>query len=135
MANDPTGSGTPFDPMGAFRQMRDAYLDVWAKTMVDTVNTEAYAKATGSMLDAYLAVSSPFREAVEKAMQQALQQLSMPSRADFVGLAERLTNVEMRLDDMDAKLDRIDRVLSKPTTATRRPTAPGPRSGRRIRTK
>ena len=135
MANDPTGSGTPFDPMGAFRQMRDAYLDVWAKAMVDTVNTEAYAKATGSMLDAYLAVSSPFREAVEKAMQQALQQLSMPSRADFVGLAERLTNVEMRLDDMDAKLDRIDRVLSKPTTATRRPTAPGPRSGRRKRTK
>ena len=135
MANDPTGSGTPFDPKGAYRKMRNAYLDVWAKTMVDTVNTEAYAKATGSMLDAYLAVSSPFREAVEKAMQQALQQLSMPSRADLVGLAERLTNVEMRLDDMDAKLDRIDRVLSKPTTATRRPTAPGPRSGRRKRTK
>ena len=135
MANDPTGSGAPFDPMGAFRQMRDAYLDVWAKTMVDTVNTEAYAKATGSMLDAYLAVSSPFREAVEKAMQQALQQLSMPSRADLVGLAERLTNVEMRLDDMDAKLDRIDRVLSKPTTAPHRPGAPGPRSGRRKRTK
>jgi len=135
MANDPAGSGAPFDPMGAFRQMRDAYLDVWAKTMVDTVNTEAYAKATGSMLDAYLAVSSPFREAVEKAMLQVLQQLSMPSRAEVIGLAERFTNVEMRLDDMDAKLDRIDGGLSKPTTATRRPAAPGPRSGRRKRTK
>jgi len=134
MANDPTGNGAQFDPMGVFRQMRDAYLDVWAKTMVDTVNTEAYAKATGSMLDAYLAVSSPFREAVEKAMLQALQQLSMPSRVDFVSLAERLTNVEMRLDDMDAKLDRIEG-LSKPTTATRRPPARGPRGGRRKRTK
>jgi len=144
MANDPTGNGAQFDPMGSFRQMRDAYLDVWAKTMVDTVNTEAYAKATGTMLDAYLAVSTPFRETVEKAMLQALQQLSMPSRADFIGLAERLTNTEMRLDDMDAKLDRIEGLFSKPATATRRRAAApltnpanrrGARGSRRKRTK
>jgi len=119
--------------MGSWRQMRDSYLDVWAKTMVETVNTEAYAKATGSMLDAYLTVSSPFREAVEKAMLQALQQLSMPSRADVISLAERLTNVEMRLDDMDAKLDRIEGLFPKPATATRRPAAAT--RGRRKRTK
>ena len=133
MANDATGNGAQFDPMGSWRQMRDSYLDVWAKTMVETVNTEAYAKATGSMLDAYLAVSSPFRDAVEKAMLQALQQLSMPSRVDFIGLAERLTNVEMRLDDMDAKLDRIEGLFPKPATATRRPAAAT--RGRRKRTK
>jgi hypothetical protein len=120
MANEPTSNGTGFDPMGSWRQMRDAYFDVWAKTMVETVNSEAYAKASGAMLDAYLTVSSPFRDAVEKAMLQALQQLSMPSRADLVGLAERLTNIEMRLDDMDAKLDRIERSGSKPATAQRR---------------
>jgi hypothetical protein len=120
MANDPTGNGAQFDPMAAFRQMRDTYLDVWAKTMVETVNTEAYSKATGAMLDAYLTVSSPFREAVEKAMLQALQQLSMPSRNDFISLAERLTNVEMRLDDMDAKLDRIEAQVVKPANTGRR---------------
>jgi hypothetical protein len=47
-------------------------------------------------------------------MLQALQQLSMPSRADFVALAERVTNMEMRLDDMDAKLDRIEKLLARP---------------------
>jgi hypothetical protein len=147
MAKDATGNGAQFDPMGSLRQMRDGYLDVWAKTMVETVNTEAYAQATGSMMDAYLAVSSPFRDAVEKAMLQALQQLSMPSRVDFIGLAERLTNVEMRLDDMDAKLDRIEGLFSKPATAARRPAAApptpanqnrvrrGPRGSRRKRTK
>jgi hypothetical protein len=133
MADEPTGNGTQFDPMASFRQMRDAYLDAWAKTMVETVNSEAYAKATGTMLDTYLQVSAPFREAVEKAMLQALQQLSMPSRADFTGLAERLTNVEMRLDDMDAKLDRIAGIFARPATA------PGGRAGtsrsRRSRTK
>ncbi|MGC2323963.1 MAG: hypothetical protein WA463_15135 [Terriglobales bacterium] len=123
MANEATGSGAPFDPMSAFRQMRDAYLDVWAKTMVDTVNTEAYAAATGKMLDTYLAMSSPFREAVEKGLLQALEQLNLPSRVDFMGLAERLTNVEMRLDDMDAKLDRIEGLLSKPASAPRRRAA------------
>jgi hypothetical protein len=124
MANDSTGDGAQFDPMASWRQMRDAYLDVWAKTMVDTVNTEPYARATGAMLDTYLTVSQPFREAVEKAMVQALQQLSMPSRSDIIALAERLTNLEMRLDDMDAKLDRIDGMFSKPATSTRRPAAP-----------
>jgi len=131
-------NGAQFDPLNSFRQMRDAYLDVWAKAMVDTVNTEAYAKATGSMLDTYLAMSGPFREAVEKGLLQALQQLNLPSRVDFMGLAERLTNLEMRLDDMDAKLDRMEAALSP--AAARRPAAraaatPNRRASRRRRTK
>jgi hypothetical protein len=119
MGDDKTEQAKGFDPIDSWRQMRDAYLDAWAKTMVETVNTDAYAKATGAMLDAYLSVSGPLREAVEKAMLEALQQLSMPSRADFIGLAERITNLEMRLDDMDAKLDRIERLLSRPAAAER----------------
>lgn len=100
-------SNKRFDPMEPWRGMRDAYLDAWSKSMVDMVNTEAYAQATGAMLDTYLTVSAPFREAVEKAMLKTLEQLAMPSRADVVSIAERMTNIEMRLDDMDAKLDAI----------------------------
>ena len=40
-------------------------------------------------------------------MLMALQKLSLPSREDVAALAQRFTNMEMRLDDMDAKLDRI----------------------------
>lgn len=100
-----------FDPFEAWRGMRDASMDAWAKTMVQAVNTEGYAKATGAMLDAYLAVMAPVREAMEKTMSQVLQQMSMPTRADVTSLAERLTNIELRLDDLDAKLDEIDRRL------------------------
>jgi hypothetical protein len=126
----------PEDPMNAFRDMRDSYLDAWAKAMVETVNTEVYAKTSGQMLDSYLSASSPFREAVEKTMLRVLEQLSMPSRADFIALAERTTNIEMRLDDMDAKLDRIEQLLTPPRSAqpgkkrgekptrSRRPAAP-----------
>lgn len=98
---------TPFDPMESLRAMRDAYLDAMAKTMVETVNSEAYAQATGAMLESSLTAAAPFREALEKSMPQALGQLSLPSRQEVLALAERFTHVEMRLDDMDAKLDRI----------------------------
>lgn len=83
------------------------YLDAMAKAMIEAVNSESYAKATGAMLDCYLTASAPFRETMEKNMLQALQQLSLPSRQEVAQLAERFTNVEKRLDDMDAKLDRL----------------------------
>lgn len=95
----------PFDPAGMLKGMRDANMDAWAKLMVDFVNTEAYAESTGSMLDAWLTTSGPFRKAMEKSMSQAMAQLNMPTRDDVTGIAERLTNIEMRLDDMQAKLD------------------------------
>jgi hypothetical protein len=111
MADDPTRDAKRFDPMEPWRGMRDVYLDAWGKTMVDMVNSEAYAQASGAMLDNYLTISSPFREAVERAMLKTLEQLAMPSRADVVSIAERMTNIEMRLDDLDAKLDNIQRLI------------------------
>jgi hypothetical protein len=109
MSEDQAGGSKPFDPMEPFREMRDVYLDAMAKAMVEAVNTEGYAQASGAMLENSLTVSAPFREAMEKSMLQVLQHLSLPSRQDFAVLADRFTNMEMRLDDMDAKLDRIEK--------------------------
>ena len=131
MSEKQAANGKEFDPTDAFREMRDGYMDAWAKTMVDAVNSEAYAKVSGMMLNTYLSNASPFREAVEKVMLQALQQFSMPSRADFVSLAERTVNIEMRLDDMDAKLDRIEKLLSGPPPRTRASRKPARAKGNR----
>jgi hypothetical protein len=95
----------PFDPFEAWRGMRTASLDAWAKAMVQTVNTDAYAESSGVMLETYLTALAPFKEFLEKTMLQVLQQLNMPSRMDFSSIAERMTNIEMRLDDLDVKLD------------------------------
>jgi hypothetical protein len=95
----------PFDPTGMLKSMRDANLDAWSKMMIELVNTDAYSRATGTMLDAWLTTSAPFKKVIEKVMVQVLTNLSMPSRADVISLAERLTNIEMRLDDLEAKLD------------------------------
>jgi hypothetical protein len=115
--------------MDPWRGMRDAYLDAWAKTAVDMVNTEAYAEATGAMLDTYLTVSAPFREAVEKAMLKTLEQLAMPSRADVISIAERMTNIEMRLDDLDAKLDVIQKLVTASNPSPGAKVTAKPRSG------
>lgn len=80
-------------------------MKTWADAMVQTVNTDAYAQTTGAILDSYLTATAPYREIVEKIVTQALQISNMPTRSDIIGLAERLTNLELRLDDLDAKLD------------------------------
>jgi hypothetical protein len=134
MGDEQARNGKPFDPMDPWRGMRDAYLDVWAKAMTDVVNSEAYAQATGAMLDSYLTASSPFREAVEKTMLKVLEQMSMPSRSDFVSLAERMTNVEMRLDDMDAKLDHILQLVSRTAPSERmKPQSAAPQQRRTVK--
>ena len=110
----PAETFNPFDPTGMLKAMRDTSMDAWSQMMIQLVNTEAYAHATGTMLDAWLTASAPFRKALEKAMTQALVNLNMPTRTDVISLAERLTNIEMRLDDLEAQL------------AASRPAAPAP---------
>ena len=109
-------NGTAADPFEAFRKMRDTYLEGVSKVMIDAVNTEEYAQATGALLNNYLTLSAPFREALDKAMIMALEQFSLPSRQQVTALAERFTNLEMRLDDLDAKLDRIVELSSAART-------------------
>jgi hypothetical protein len=96
-----------FDPTGMLKSMRNESIDAWSKTMVQFVNTSAYADATGKMLDVWLSNSTPFRKQMENVMSHALANLSMPSREEVTRLAERLTNIELRLDDLDAKLDKV----------------------------
>jgi hypothetical protein len=106
----------PFDPAGVFKSMRDANVDAWSKAMVQLVNTEAYARATAVMLDAWLASSGPMRKVIEAAVTKALTSFNMPTREDVTRLAERLTNIELRLDNLEVKLDDA-RAASRPAAA------------------
>lgn len=110
----------PFDPWNTFRQMRDAYLESAARRAADLVNTEDYARATGALLEAYLNTAWPWCVWMEKLMPQMLAYYGMPSRQQIVSLAERMTNVEMRLDDMEAILADIRRLLHGGTELERR---------------
>jgi len=110
----------PFDPTGMFKDMRYGTLDAWSKMMIQMVHTDAYAKATGIMLDTWASSSAMFRQTMETIMTEVLAKLNMPTRADVISLAERLGNIEMRLDDLDAKLDEKPRGPRKAAAASPR---------------
>jgi len=101
-----------FDPWNVTRLMRDAYLESMAAAMEHVVNTDAYAQATGAMLDSYLSVAAPVQKAMDKIMPQVLAFYGLPSRDDVISAATRMTTIETRLDDMEIKLDEIARVLT-----------------------
>ena len=112
--SQPNETFNPFDPAGMLKSVREAGMDAWSKAMIQLVNSEAYAQATAATLDAWLTTSAPFRKAVESAMTQALINLNMPTRSDVIGVAERLTNIELRLDDLDARLDTLPSPVARP---------------------
>jgi hypothetical protein len=125
MTQESNGNFNPFDPTGMLKSIRDANMETWSKMMVQLVNTDAYARLTTETFNAALANSTPFRKVLEVAMTRALANLNMPSRAEFISLAERLTNIELRLDDLDAKLDEILRAARRNGAGPRKPRAEG----------
>ena len=125
----------PLDPFDTWTAMRDAGLKSWtamrnanlealSKMLIDLVNSEAYSQATSQWLDAYFTLSQPFQRVIETTMTQALTRLNMPVRTEVISLAERLTNVEMRLDDLDAKLDDILRAIKALAASNRAADTP-----------
>ena len=115
--SDKGNAVNPFDPLGFWRTTQDSALDSWSKSMVELVNSQPYAEATARMLDSYLSMSIPMRKLLSQTMEQTLSQFNMPSRTEVISLAERLTNIEMRLDDMDARMDDILRLLKSVASA------------------
>jgi hypothetical protein len=105
----PPDMPNPLDPFGAWKTLRDTNMETWSKAMIEFVNSDAYTQATSAILDSYLTMSQPFQRALEATMTRVLAGLNMPTRADVTGLAERLTNIELRLDDLDARLDELAR--------------------------
>jgi seryl-tRNA synthetase len=134
MSNDSesTNLPDPFETMNSlweanlknWKSMRDTSLDSWSKMMIDTVNSDEYSRSTGQWLDTYLTLSQPYRRIIDLMMTQVLTGLNMPLRTDVTSLAERLTNIETRLDDQDAKLDDILSALN--AVSLPKPTTPKP---------
>ena len=94
-----------FDPLAMWKERQTASLNTWSKIMSETVSSEDFAQSMGQSLDDYLETTTPVRQQVEKAIEQYLQQMNMPSRQEVISIAERLTQLELRIDDMDAKMD------------------------------
>lgn len=105
-----------FDPSETLRQARDAYLEAASKIMSSMVNTASYAEVSGDLLKSYLELAEPANICMDKFMPQILAFYRMPSRNEVESAANRITNIEMKLDDISTMLEEISRSLTQVVT-------------------
>lgn len=93
------------DPFAPIIQVSDLMMKSWADVLSQTVTSPTFAHSMGEQMQSFLEGTKLIRQQMKTAMEQSMQQLNLPSREQIVSLAERLTNVEMRVDDIEAKVD------------------------------
>ena len=106
MSEEDTENAQP-DPMANMMQFYEQWTQTWAKSMSETVANPRFAETMAQQTEGSLEFWAMVRRQVGEAMEQYLQQMSLPTQSEVVSLAERLTTIEMSLDDMDDKLDEI----------------------------
>jgi hypothetical protein len=97
----------PGDPFAQMVQFYDDWTKTWAGAASEMVSSKSFADSMAQQLESTLSTTHLMRRQMAEIMEQSLQQMSLPTRNQVVSLAERMTNIEMRLDDVEAKLDEM----------------------------
>jgi hypothetical protein len=91
--------------LDALRNVRNIYVDAWARTTQQITSSDAYARAQKLLTQPGLMAAGFARKATDAWTTQWLGQFNLPSRNDVLGLSTRLTRIEMVLDDLGAALE------------------------------
>jgi hypothetical protein len=95
------------DPTKMWLQFYDSFAKSWSEALSEAVSSKAFADSMAQQLEGNLEAMGLLRRQVGEIMEQYLQQMSLPTRKEVLSLAERLTQIEMRLDDVDARTEEI----------------------------
>lgn len=124
------------DPMAAWRDL----LGQWEKTSNEIANKMMSAPEFSRVFNAASGSAVGVRNTLSEAMTRYLVTMNMPTRADVIGLGERLQAVEAQLAHITALLEKSvglpDAVSSAATGVsrpprTKTPPAPPPQGGDR----
>lgn len=99
------------DPFAQMIEFYDSMSKSWASAMSEAVASKSFAESMSEQLEGNLEAMSLMRRQFGDFMEQYMQQMNLPTRAEVVSMAERLARLEMAMDDLDAKLDQILDVL------------------------
>jgi uncharacterized protein Yka (UPF0111/DUF47 family) len=95
------------NPFGRMVQFYDDWTKTWAGAASEMVSSKSFADSMAQQLDSTLSMTQLVRRQMSEIMEQSLQQMSLPTRKQVLSIAERMTNIEIRLDDMEARLDKV----------------------------
>ena len=95
------------DPFAQMIQFYDTFSKSWSNVMSDAVASKGFAEAMGQQIESGMDAMTLWRRQMGDIFEQYLQQMSLPTRSQVIGLAERMTNLEIALDDLNAKVDEL----------------------------
>lgn len=93
------------DPFSQMLKYYDDWSKAWAGAMSQMVSSKPVADSMAQQVETNLSAMGLMRRQMNEMMAQTLQQMNLPSRQEVLSLAERMTQIEMRLDDLEAKMD------------------------------
>jgi hypothetical protein len=100
------GPASP-DLLKQWKKFLDDWIEAWTKALEQVMGTEEFAQAMGKTLDQFLAIQRRAREGMERSNKATLDTLGLPSKAQVVGVARQLMDLEDRIETIDDKLDAI----------------------------
>jgi len=103
----------------AVQNLRGVYMDSWAALALQLTSSTTYGRVQHALTAPGLAAAGLWRKIAEPAAAQALAQCNLPSRADVLSLAGRLTRIETTLDDLAAAIDRLQAIPAAPPAKVR----------------
>ena len=95
------------DPFSQMLQFYDDWTKTWSGAASEMASSKNFADSMAQQLEASLSATQLLRRQMGELMEQSMQQMSLPTRRQILSIAERMTNIEMRLDDMEAKMDQV----------------------------
>lgn len=116
------------DLMSQWKQFLDQWIAVWSKALEQAMGTDAFARTLGKQMEGFLNAASPARKAAEQYIEATLSGLGLPSRAQMVGIARQIVELEEKIEAMEDRLDTVLQQLGELAAAirSRRPTQPSP---------
>jgi hypothetical protein len=86
------------DPLSLWREM----LGQWERGLNSVANQAMGSDEFSRAMHQVTAMSLRMQQTVGDAFGKSLQAMNLPSRADLISIAERLSRIEARLDEMAA---------------------------------
>jgi hypothetical protein len=103
----------PADPLTMWREWAQQTEEQWNQYLNQAMGTDAFAAMMGRSMEGMLATQSRLTQQFEA----TLRAWNLPTRGDITALAERLADIEGRLDHLTELLER-ERPASRAKQAT-----------------
>jgi hypothetical protein len=105
------------DPLGVWRDL----LSQWEQNVNAIANRTMGSDEYSSSMNSAMGATLKLQETMRQFMATYLASANLPSRAEVLGIAERLGGVEARLDRITALLERV---AAAPSGTAAAPAAP-----------